>query len=83
MLWNYVCIKATLCGVERAIPYHCIKGDAGSSTPRPLALTTPRSRQDEGPAGDPAADDGATLGLDLLVCEAEFQRGAVMPSLLR
>ena len=38
--------------------------------------------QQQAPALDPVADDFATLGLDLLVRELGFRRGAVNPFLL-
>ena len=46
----------------------------------------PRLREDpaagQGPGLDPVADDVATLGLDMLVRESGYRRGAVNPFLL-
>jgi len=84
-LWNYVRIKCTLCGSTEGIAYHGIEGDAGTIK----AETCDACRgyvkilyQHTEPALDPIADDVATLGLDLLVREAGFRRGAFNPFLL-
>lgn len=84
-LWNYVRIKCTLCGGTKGIAYHGIEGDAGTVK----AETCDSCRgylkilhQHKDPQLDPVADDVATLGLDLLVREAGFHRGAVNPFLL-
>ena len=39
-------------------------------------------RQIKGPTIDPVADDAASLGLDLLVRELRYRRGAVNPFLV-
>jgi FdhE protein len=84
-LWNYVRIKCTLCGGTKGIAYHGIEGDAGTVK----AETCDSCRgyvkilyQHKNPQLDPVADDVATLGLDLLVHEAGYRRGAVNPFLL-
>ena len=84
-LWNYVRIKCTLCGSTKGIAYHGVEGDAGTVK----AETCESCRgyvkimyQHKEPALDPVADDVATLGLDLLVQEAGFRRGAFNPFLL-
>ena len=84
-LWNYVRVKCTLCGSTKGIAYHGISGDAGTIK----AETCDSCRgyvkilyQHKDPALDPVADDVASLGLDLLVREQGFRRGAFNPFLL-
>jgi FdhE protein len=84
-LWNYVRIKCTLCASTKGIAYQGIEGDAGT-----IKAETCESchgyvkilHQHTDPALDPVADDVATLGLDLLLRDAGFRRGAVNPFLL-
>ncbi|MDA8050542.1 MAG: formate dehydrogenase accessory protein FdhE [Rhodospirillales bacterium] len=83
--WNYVRIKCTLCGSTKGIAYHGIDGDAGTikaesceSCRRYIKILY----QQKDPALEPLADDVASLGLDLLMREIGFARGAVNPFLL-
>ncbi|MBX5471087.1 MAG: formate dehydrogenase accessory protein FdhE [Acetobacteraceae bacterium] len=83
-LWNYVRIKCTLCGGTKGIAYHGLEGDAGLVK----AETCDTCRgyvkilyQHKNPALDPLADDVASLGLDLLLRDAGYHRGAVNPFL--
>ena len=84
-LWNYVRIKCTLCGSTEGIGYKQVEG-AGDEV---RAETCDNCRgyvkilqQAKNPGLDPVADDVASLGLDLLVREAGYRRGAVNPFLL-
>lgn len=84
-LWNYVRIKCTLCGETKGIAYQEIEGGAGTIK----AETCDSCRgyvkilhQIKDPHVDPVADDVASLGLDLLMAETDFRRGAVNPFLL-
>lgn len=84
-LWNYVRIRCTLCGKTKGIAYHGIEGDAGTikaETCDSCGGYVKILHQHEDPRLDPVADDVATLGLDLLVRDAGFRRGAVNPFLL-
>jgi FdhE protein len=84
-LWNYVRIKCTLCGGTKGIAYHGIEGDAGTvkaETCESCRGYVKILHQHKDPQLDPVADDVATLGLDLLVREAGYRRGAVNPFLL-
>lgn len=84
-LWNYVRIKCTLCGSTKGIAYHGIEGDAGTvkaETCDSCHGYVKILHQHKDPALDPVADDVATLGLDLLVREAGYRRGAVNSFLL-
>jgi FdhE protein len=84
-LWNYVRVKCTLCASTKGIAYHGIAGDAGTIK----AETCDSCRayvkilyQHKDPALEPVADDVSSLGLDLLVREQGFRRGAFNPFLL-
>ena len=86
-LWHTVRIKCTLCGSTEGISYQEIEGGPGAGKVR--AETCDKCRcyvkilqQQLDPALDPVADDVATLGLDLLVRESGYRRGAVNPYLL-
>jgi FdhE protein len=84
-LWNVVRIKCTLCGSTQGIAYHAVAGVAEAVK----AETCERCRgyvkilhQHVDPTLDPIADDVATLGLDLLLRETGFRRGAFNPFLV-
>jgi len=84
-MWNVVRIKCTLCGSTKGISYQEIDGDAG--TVKAETCDTCHGyvkilQQQKDPDVDPIADDVATLGLDLLVRELGFRRGAFNPFLL-
>lgn len=84
-LWNYVRVKCTLCGSTKGIAYHGISGDAGNikaETCESCRAYVKILYQHKDPALDPVADDVASLGLDLLVREQGFRRGAFNPFLL-
>jgi FdhE protein len=82
-LWNYVRAKCTLCGSTARISFREIEGRpevkaevCGDCRGYVKAMYR---QQDHGL--DPIADDVATLGLDLLLREQGFRRGAVNPFL--
>jgi len=84
-LWNVVRIKCSLCGSTKGIGYQEIDGGAG--TIKAETCDNCRSyvkilHQHKDAALDPVADDVATLGLDLLVRELGYRRGAFNPFLL-
>ncbi len=84
-LWNYPRIKCTLCGSTKDIAYQEIAG--GPVTVKAETCGSCRRyvkilQQREEVSLDPVADDVATLGLDLLLRNSEFRRGAVNPFLL-
>lgn len=83
-MWNYVRSKCTLCGSTRKIAFQEIEGaghikaetcDDCHGYVKVLNLQIDDRL-------DPVADDVATLGLDLLVRELGFRRGAVNPFLI-
>ncbi len=83
--WNVVRVKCTLCASTKGISYRAIEGD----TREIAAECCDECRryvkilsQHKDPALDPVADDVASLGLDLLVKEEGYGRGAVNPYLL-
>jgi FdhE protein len=78
--WHYVRIKCTLCGSTKGIAYREIEGGDGSV----LAETCESCRgyvkilhQHKKPGLDPVADDVASLGLDLLLRDEDYRRGAI------
>ena len=84
-LWNYVRIKCTLCGSTAGISYQEVEGGPGAvkaETCSECQGYVKVLQQHQDPSVDVIADDVASLGLDLLVREAGFKRGAVNPFLL-
>jgi FdhE protein len=84
-LWNYVRIKCTLCGSTGGIAYQGIDGDLGlikAETCESCHRYVKLMQQNKEPAIDPVADDVASLGLDLLMRQTPFFRGASNPFLL-
>ena len=84
-LWHVVRIKCVLCSSTKGIAYQMIEG--GPELVRAETCTECHGyvkilQQIKNPDLDPVADDVATLGLDLLVREAGFRRGAINPFLL-
>ncbi len=84
-LWNYVRIKCALCGSTEGIAYReidadlaLIKAETCESCHRYVKLM----QQNNEPAIDPVADDVASLGLDQLMRQTPFFRGASNPFLL-
>ncbi|WP_315835264.1 formate dehydrogenase accessory protein FdhE [Bradyrhizobium prioriisuperbiae] len=86
-LWHVVRVKCTLCGSTKGITYHEIEAGPGAGLVRAETCESCGSYakillQHADPALDPVADDVATLGLDLLVRDAGYRRGAVNPYLV-
>ncbi len=83
-LWNYVRAKCTLCAATADISLRSIPGDDGMVKAECCAACRGYVKvlyQQQRPELEPVADDVATLGLDLLVREEGFRRGAVNPFL--
>ncbi|HTQ83797.1 MAG TPA: formate dehydrogenase accessory protein FdhE [Pseudolabrys sp.] len=83
--WHAVRIKCVLCNATKGIAYQEL--DGGPATVKAETCETCHGylkimHQHKDPALDPVADDIATLGLDLLLREGGYQRGAVNPFLL-
>lgn len=83
--WNYIRARCTLCGSTKSIKLQEVEGSGGTIK----AETCDECRgyvkvlyRQKNEALDPVADDVATLGLDLLVRELGFRRGAVNPFLI-
>jgi len=86
-LWHVVRVKCVVCGSTEGVSYKEIEDGPGAGQVRAEACSRCGSfvkimLQHENPALDPVADDVATLGLDLLLRESGFRRGAVNPFLL-
>ena len=83
--WNYVRIKCAACGSTEGIAYHAIEGSDGSVRAETCdqchgyvkILAT-----DKVPTLDPVADDLASIGLDLMVADAGWERLSPNPFLL-
>ncbi len=79
-LWNYVRAKCTVCGSTKEITLREV--DGGDGTVKAEACESCRAYvkvlyQEKDPWLEPVADDVASLGLDLLVKELGYRRGAV------
>ena len=84
-LWNVVRIKCVLCGSTKGIAYQELEGGAGNVKAETCENCHGYVKilyQHKDPALDPVADDVASLGLDLLLREGGYRRGAVNPFLL-
>jgi FdhE protein len=84
-LWNYVRVKCSLCASTEGISYQEIEGGGGvakAETCSKCERYVKIFQQHLDPAAEIIADDVASLGLDLLVRETGFRRGAVNPFLL-
>jgi FdhE protein len=86
-LWHVVRIKCVSCGSTEGVVYEEIANGLGARQVRAETCLKCKSYvkimlQAENPALDPIADDVATLGLDILVRDKGFRRGAVNPFLL-
>ena len=83
-LWNYVRAKCTICGSTSQISFREIEGSGGLVKAEICGECHGYVKvmyQQQQPDLDPIADDVATLGLDLLVRDLGFRRGAVNPFL--
>jgi FdhE protein len=88
-LWNVVRIKCTLCGSTQGIGYQEIDGQGSVKDDFVKAETCDECRgyvkilhQHKQVDAEPIADDVASLGLDLLVREKGYRRGAFNPFLI-
>lgn len=83
--WHVVRIKCLLCGSTKGIGYQELDGGPGAvkaETCEECRGYVKIMHQHTNPALDPVADDVASLGLDLLLRERGYRRGAVNPFLL-
>ncbi len=84
-LWNYVRAKCCLCGETKNISLREVAGGDGTIKAEVCASCRGYVKvlyQQKKPMLDPIADDVASLGLDVLMREAGFRRGAVNPFLI-
>ena len=84
-LWNYVRARCAVCGSTDKISFQQIDGSDGNIKSESCDVCQSYVKvlyQDKDPGLDPVADDVASLGLDLLVREAGYRRGAVNPFLI-
>lgn len=83
-LWNYIRAKCCLCGETKDVSLREIAESDGTVKAEVCASCRGYVKvlyQQRKPELDPIADDVASLGLDLLMREAGFRRGAVNPFL--
>jgi FdhE protein len=83
--WHVVRVKCVLCASTKGIAYQQLDGaspDVKAETCENCHGYVKILHQHKDPALEPVADDVATLGLDLLLREAGYRRGAVNPFLL-
>ena len=84
-LWNYVRARCAVCGSTDKISFQEIDGSGGNIKSENCDACRSYVKvlyQSTDPMLDPVADDVASLGLDLLVREAGYRRGAINPFLL-
>lgn len=84
-LWNYVRARCVVCGSTDKISFQQIDGSDGNIKAENCDVCHSYVKvlyQEKDPRLDPVADDVASLGLDLLVREAGFRRGAINPFLI-
>jgi FdhE protein len=84
-LWNYVRARCAVCGSTDKISFQEIEGSDGNVKAENCESCHSYVKvlyQQTDPALDPVADDVASLGLDLLVREKGYRRGAINPFLL-
>lgn len=83
--WHYVRIRCTVCGTTKGIGYKQLDGvpsNVQAETCEECHSYVKILHQHKEPSLEPVADDVATLGIDLLVREAGYRRGAFNPYLL-
>jgi len=83
--WHYVRIRCTSCGTTKGIGYKEIDGapdGVQAETCEECQNYVKILHQHKHPYLEPIADDVATLGLDMLVRDAGYRRGAFNPYLL-
>lgn len=83
--WHYVRIRCTSCGTTKGIGYKEVEGaptGVQAETCEECHSYVKILHQHKYSQLEPIADDVATLGLDMLVREAGYQRGAFNPYLL-
>jgi FdhE protein len=83
--WHVVRIKCVLCDSTAGVSYQ--DADGGNSNVKAETCQNCHGfvkilHQHKDPALDPVADDVATVGLDMLLRESGYRRGAVNPFLL-
>lgn len=84
-MWNAVRSRCTICGSTEDIAFQEVEGSEGiikAETCGKCHSYVKMFNQQKDPALDPVADDVASLGLDILVRELDFRRGAVNPYLI-
>lgn len=83
--WNHVRVKCVSCGSTKGISYQAIEGIADTikaETCDECRTYVKLLNRRKDPELEAVADDVASLGLDLLVTEAGWQRAGVNPFLL-
>ena len=81
-MWNHVRIKCVFCGGTGDIAYYAIgeaTGEVAAETCKACGTYAKHLHQHKNPQLEPFADDIASFGLDVLVREKGFRRGALNP----
>lgn len=84
-LWHHVRIKCTICSSTKGIRYQEIEDGPGTikaETCDQCGCYVKIFNQQKDPSLDPFADDVGSLGIDLLMRDTDFRRGAFNPFLL-
>ena len=81
-MWNYTRIKCTACGSTEGISYFQIEGQSPNAAVEACSACSTyikHFQQNKARAIEPAADDIASFGLDLLVRDKGFRRATPNP----
>lgn len=84
-LWNEVRVKCTCCGSTKGITYRSVEtGEATVKAEccRECGKWVKILYQNKNPTLEPIADDVASLGLDILMRDTEWERGGYNPFLM-
>lgn len=84
-LWNEVRVKCTCCGSTKGITYRSVEtGEATIKAEccRECGKWVKILYQNKNPTLEPIADDVASLGLDMLMRDTEWERGGYNPFLM-
>ena len=84
-LWNEVRVKCTCCGSTKGITYRAVETEDATIKAeccRECGKWVKILYQNKNPTLEPIADDVASLGLDMLMRDTEWERGGYNPFLM-
>ena len=84
-MWNHLRVKCTACGTEKGISYRSVEGSTGdvaAEVCEGCGNYIKHLVQTKNAALEPVADDVASYGLDMMLREDGWRRGALNPFLI-